>query len=380
MADKERLYAANQAAQELYTRNLLRSLSPGAKQAREYLADRGLNAEICKRWNLGYAENNMRDRAYLHSLGFTNDELVEAGILANSDNGIRNQFFNRVMFPIQDSNSNYVGFGGRTTISDVEPKYLNTRETPIFHKSNLLYGLNKAKPTIACANHTVVVEGYMDVISMHEAGFTNTVAALGTAFNANHIKTLENTIEARQSLVTFMFDGDSAGQHAAEEACKVASLTDKFGFNCVILPDNLDPDEYIKLHGIEAMREQIAHAKGLISTVLDMKLNALDLERMRDAPGYAISELEELAKFLKPYENKSTIKNYADKVTWYLENSASLMLTTDTFLDCISRIEAPSYPKASSSVMTGELNKVKTTSPNNGRAYEMINHSEVKYG
>ena len=209
------------------------------------------------------------------------------------------------MFPIHDEQGRCIGFGGRV-MGDAKPKYLNTRETSVFHKSKHLFAFDYAKESIAAKGYAIVSEGYMDVISMHEAGFTNTVAALGTALSLDHVKTLSRFAKT----IVCMFDGDAAGQHAAEAAVRYVEST-AAALTCVVLPDNQDPDEFLKAHGAQAMAEQLRGARPLIDFVLEKKLEGSDLS----SPGLRLRALDDVAKVLAPLKNSYLLDSYLQRVT-----------------------------------------------------------------
>lgn len=301
---RSRLIDALDAAQEAYAKRLMRGLSDGAKEARAYFSSRGFNGDICSRWKLGYADGSAPISAELLRAGFSQKELIAADI-ANVKNGrLRDQFFNRVMFPIHDEQGRCIGFGGRV-MGDAKPKYLNTRETPAFHKSKHMFAFDRAKESIAAKGYAIVTEGYMDVISMHEAGFTNTVAALGTALSLDHVKLLSRFAKT----IVCMFDGDAAGQHAAEAAVRYIEST-KAALTCVVLPDNQDPDEFLKAHGPEEMQKQIDGARPLIDFVLEKKIEGADLS----SPGLRLQALADIAKILAPLKQSLFLDEYAQRV------------------------------------------------------------------
>lgn len=301
---RTRLIDVLEAAQASYNTRLLRGKSEGAAEARAYFKSRGFGSDICKRWQLGYADGSVSLVRELQAQGFTRSELIAADIAASRAGSVRDQFFNRVMFPIHDEQGRCIGFGGRV-MGDAKPKYLNTRETAVFHKSKHMFAFDKAKESIAAQGFAIVTEGYMDVISMHEAGFTNTVAALGTALSLDHIKTLSRFAKT----IICMFDGDAAGQHAAEAAVRYIEST-KAALTCVVLPDNQDPDEFLKAHGPEAMKEQLQAARPLLDFVVDKKLEDADLS----SPGLRLEALNSLAKLLAPLKNSYLLDSYAQVV------------------------------------------------------------------
>ena len=155
---------------------------------------------------------------HLKSLGFSAEDMVEANVATASKQGrgLRDRFFDRIMFPIRDVEGDTIAFGGRV-VGKGEPKYLNSQETPVFHKSQVLFGLDKAKAAMASTGVAVIVEGYTDVIVMHEAGVKNVVATLGTALTVQHIRTISRHAKRR---IVYLFDGDEAGQRAADRAAR----------------------------------------------------------------------------------------------------------------------------------------------------------------
>lgn len=301
---RTRVVDALEAAQKAYALRLMRGRSEGADQARRYFASRGYNSKICSRWQLGFADGSVSLVRELQQQGFSRDELIAADLASNRSGRLRDQFFNRVMFPIHDEQGRCIGFGGRV-MGDGKPKYLNTRETSVFHKSKHLFAFDRAKESISAKGYAIVCEGYMDVISMHEAGFTNAVAALGTALSLDHVKTLSRFAKT----IVCMFDGDAAGQHAAEAALRYIESTTA-ALSCVILPDNQDPDEFLKAHGPAAMEEQLKGARPLLDFVVDKKLEGMDLS----SPGLRLRALDELAKILAPLKDSYLLGSYAQLV------------------------------------------------------------------
>lgn len=308
---RTRVIDALEAAQDAYSVRLMRGRSEGADAARKYFKSRGFNSDICSRWKLGYADGSVSLVAQLQKAGFKTDELIAADLATNRSGRVRDQFFNRVMFPIHDEQGRCIGFGGRV-MSDAKPKYLNTRETSVFHKSKHMFAFDKAKDAIVAEGFAIVTEGYMDVISMHEAGFTNTVATLGTALSLDHIKTLSRFAKS----IVCMFDGDAAGQHAAEAAVRYMESTTA-ALKCVVLPDNQDPDEFLKAHGADAMKKQLAAARPLLDFVLEKKLADADLS----SPGLRLKALDEMAKLLAPLKSSYLLDEYAQQVATRLGTS-----------------------------------------------------------
>ena len=221
---------------------------PAGRPGLYYLQRRGLNDEIIKRFRLGFSPPGNALKAHLIRAGFNEDVLIEAGLLIRPDNGESpyDYFRNRVMFPITDKRGKVIAFGGRV-LDDGEPKYLNSPETPVFSKGDTLYALHLSAQQARKMQEIIVVEGYMDVIAMAAAGITRAVAPLGTAMTEHQIQLLWRY--APEPLCCF--DGDGAGQRAAIRAAQRALPLLKPGYSLrfITLPDNLDPDEYIKEHG-----------------------------------------------------------------------------------------------------------------------------------
>ena len=312
---RTRVIDALEAAQEAFSLRLMRGRGAGADEARRYFASRGFNSGICARWHLGYADPLVSLGRELQQRGFTRDELIAADLASNRGGRLRDQFYNRVMFPIHDEQGRCIGFGGRV-MGDAKPKYLNTRETSVFHKSKHLFAFDYAKESITAKGYAIVCEGYMDVISMHEAGFTNAVAALGTALSLDHVKTLSRFAKT----IVCMFDGDAAGQHAAEASLRYIESTTA-ALSCVVLPDNQDPDEFLKAHGADAMADQLRHARPLLDFVLDKKLDGYDLS----SPGLRLRALEEIARLLAPLKHSYLLDSYAQQVAGRLGAEASVV-------------------------------------------------------
>ena len=301
---RTRVIDALEAAQAAYATRLMRGRGEGPDQARHYFAARGLNSKVCAKWHLGFADGTASLTRDLLAKGFSASELEGADLAVSRSGRLRDRFFNRVMFPIHDEQGRCIGFGGRV-MGDAKPKYLNTRETSVFHKSKHMFAFDYAKDSIAAKGYAIVTEGYVDVISMHEAGFTNTVAALGTALSEDHVRTLSRFAKT----IICMFDGDAAGQHAAEAAVRYLERT-KAALTCVILPDNLDPDEFIRARGADAMADELKGARPLLDFVITKKLEGLDLS----SPGLRLAALEDVARVLAPLKDSYLLDSYASQV------------------------------------------------------------------
>jgi len=241
--ERIRLVEAHKAAADFYVEQL--AVSPEADAGRKFLAERGFDQSAAEHFSVGYSPQGWDHLTrYLRGKGFTDKELLLSGLSQEGRRGPIDRFRGRLMWPIRDIGGEVVGFGARKLYeSDNGPKYLNTPDTAIYKKSQVLYGIDLAKKDIAKSSRAVVVEGYTDVMACHLAGVTTAIATCGTAFGTDHIKILRRLLMDNGSArVIFTFDGDAAGQKAAlrafEDDQKFAAET-----YIAIAPDNMDPCE-----------------------------------------------------------------------------------------------------------------------------------------
>jgi DNA primase len=277
---RSRLVAANTAAARFFQEQLK---SQDASIGRDFLEQRGFNGEAIKSFEVGYAPKEWDSLTKaLRSEGFTIEELTIVGLSKEGQRGPIDRFRNRLVWPIRDITGDVVGFGARKLASDEEdngPKYLNTPETPIYKKSQLLYGLDRAKKEIAKQRQVVVVEGYTDVMAVHLAGVTTAVATCGTAFGDDHIRILRRLLMDDDSFrgeVIFTFDGDAAGQKAALRAFDDDQkfVTQTF---VAVEPNGLDPCELRQKSGDGAVRDLIARRVPLFEFAIRTQLKNFDL-------------------------------------------------------------------------------------------------------
>ncbi|MRR11457.1 toprim domain-containing protein, partial [bacterium] len=303
------LVAACDAAAEYFHKELTTSRLAGAKEAREYLAKRGFGSDVAKRWRLGFAPPTRGALAkHLTAAGFTRDEIVDANLALKDGAALKDRFFGRIMFPIADLHGRTIAFGGRV-VGTGEPKYLNSQETPIFHKSAHLYALDRSRNAIVTTGTAVVVEGYTDVIALHEAGITNAVATLGTALGEKHVKLLGRFGKR----VVYLFDGDDAGRRAALRAVEFLdwSITPEAGsgqvaLDVALIPGGMDPADYVTAEGAEAMHAMIEGARPLLEFAIDSRLAAHDLTR----PEGRSAALADAAALLTPVRESLLGKDY----------------------------------------------------------------------
>jgi len=246
------MYEAHKLAAKLY-HHVLTSMPHGQK-ALEYLRRRGLTEQTIAEYQIGYAPDSWDFlTTWLKKRGFSLPVMVEAGLLARSENGQRiyDRFRGRIMFPIHDTQGEVIGFGGRS-LDGSQPKYLNSPETPLFSKSHLLFNLHRARTAIRKRKQAVLFEGYVDVITAWQAGVQQGIATLGTALTEHQARLLRRNAEQ----VILCYDGDAAGQEAAEKA---VSLLQQAGCSVRVatLPPGVDPDEYIRRNGAEAFSQNV---------------------------------------------------------------------------------------------------------------------------
>lgn len=276
---RERAFSMNKAAARIFYENLV---SPDGEEARQYLAKRELTSATIKRFGLGFAKNEFYDLYNkLSALGYTRDEIKEnflCGISQKSGKPF-DMFRNRIMFPIIDTSGNVIAFGGRV-MDDSKPKYLNSSDTVVFRKGKQLFALNYAKDVLlgnvqselVKPGQIILCEGYMDVIAMHQAGFTNAVATLGTAITSEHSR-----VVSRYAKSAFLaYDSDEAGKKAADKAM---TLLNEVGVDTKIITmvDAKDPDEYIKKFGAPAFSKLLGGSVGQIDFKIGTILNKYNL-------------------------------------------------------------------------------------------------------
>lgn len=237
----------------------------------KYFNERGLDNETIVRFGLGYSTKTSNDLyQYMKTFGYSDDILKESGLFSFSEKGTYDKFWNRVMFPILDINSRVIGFGGRV-MGEGEPKYLNSPETKIFEKSRNLYGMNFAR--ISRKPYLLICEGYMDVIALHRAGFTNAVAALGTAFTDQHAMLIKRYVKE----VVLTFDSDGAGRKAALRAIPILKRAG-IAMKVLDMTPYKDPDEFIKNLGADEYQKRIDNAMNSFIFEIKMIREQYDLD------------------------------------------------------------------------------------------------------
>lgn len=279
-AYKEKLYGACKAAAQYYNKLLF---SPAGSSAQEYLKRRGISGKIAMRFGLGYAPEGWHNlMEHLQSKGFSQKEIVDAGLAIASKKGAGayDAYRGRLIFPIISATGRVMGFGARTMKKDDDPKYINTGDTPIYNKRYNLYALNMQRGKRA--GELIMVEGYMDVISMFAAGLENAVASLGTAMTQQQARLIKRYADK----VYLCYDGDNAGQAATLRGLDILS-SEGVDPKVIVIPGKMDPDDYVKKFGREGFLQLKDNALGANSFKLMSMANEFDLKTQDGREGFA---------------------------------------------------------------------------------------------
>jgi len=272
-SQRAELMRLNELAIQFFEQNLTETAE--GRRALDYLARRGVSEETRKAFRLGYAPNGYDAMGgYLRSRGASTTQIERSGLVTLKESGgFYDRFRNRLMFPICDTQGRVIAFGGRI-LGDGEPKYLNSPETALYTKGMHLFGLNQAREAIRQRSYAILVEGYLDFLIPFQAGVRNLVASLGTALTENQARLLGRY--ARRIVVNF--DPDSAGQAATKRSLELL-LTEAFKVNVLTLPDNLDPDEYIRAHGPESYLKLLKGSQPFLDYIVDQAISSHDQTR-----------------------------------------------------------------------------------------------------
>ena len=330
---RSRLIEANEEAQRFFTSQII---TPAALPARRELGRRNFTRADCERFGCGYAPNEWDALVrHLAGKGFTQQEMMDAGLARQGQRGVYDYFRGRVTWPIRDSTGRTLGFGARRLYDDdaIQAKYINTPDTQLYHKARALYGIDLAKNAIVHKRQAVIVEGYTDVMACHLAGVDTAVATCGTAFGQEHAKIIRRLISddalgavqligpVRGSRVVFTFDGDAAGQKAALHAFGLdgAFLTQTF---VAVADDNLDPCDLRLQRGDEAVRSLIGSARPLYDFVIDTAINAFDTQYATGQMG----AVKAVAPIIARIRDRSLLDMYTRKAARHI--GADLWLMT----------------------------------------------------
>ena len=313
---RPRLVEAHKLTAAWYAEQLA---SPEAMTARQFLDSRGFDKDAAEHFGVGFSPRGGDDLVkYLRQKGFTDAELITGGLAGDNNRGVYDKFRGRLMWPIRDSSADVIGFGARRIFDDdrIEAKYLNTSETPIYKKSQVLYGIDLARREIARGSQAVIVEGYTDVMACHLAGVKTAVATCGTAFGDDHGRVIRRLLQDHDEFrgeVIFTFDGDEAGQKAALRAFEgdqnFAGQT-----YVAVEPSGLDPCDLRLQEGDAAVRELVARRVPLYRFVLGNVVSRYDLDR---ADG-RIDALRDAAKLVRAIRDRSKVDAFSRELAGML--------------------------------------------------------------
>jgi DNA primase len=324
--NRSRLVAANLAAATYYQEQLQ---LPEAQHGRDFLTKRGFDRDAAKSFGVGYAPDQWDSLfKFLKGKGFTEEELMLAGLVKEGTKGPIDRYRNRLIWPVKDISGDVVGFGARKLASDEVdqgPKYLNSPETPIYKKNQILYGLDMAKKEISKTRQVVIVEGYTDVMAAHLAGVTTAVATCGTAFGDEHIRIIRRLLmdaDAFRGEVIFTFDGDAAGQKAAlrafEDDQKFVAQT-----FVAVEPNGMDPCELRQAHGDPAVRELIARRVPLFEFAIKSVIAGYDITN----PEGRVNALNQVAPLIGKIRDASLRPEYLRLLAGWLGMEVDIVST-----------------------------------------------------
>lgn len=350
-SDKNKLLKINLHAGAFFKKELANL--PEDHPAKVYLKNRGLNQETMEAFKIGYSPEGWDNlvKYFMH---------VKAPLSLAQNLGLIRQkpykkesydiFRNRIMFPILSPKGEVLGFGGRT-ISNENPKYLNSPESEVFHKGQVLYGLNEAAKYIRIEDSVIVVEGYMDLISLYQFGFKNVVATLGTALTGDHAKLLKRSTKN----IIVMFDSDQAGQFAQERSLPIL-LSEGLLPKAISLGDKKDPDEFLRANGAENFKDRLKHASDLFLIIWNRIIKGLS-----DSPTDKVHKFELIAPYFLSIQDQSLKELYIQEI------ASSLSVTPDWILNALKKLKTPDYKsKAVPEVVTvpdTSFEKIKISNP-----------------
>lgn len=285
---KSPLYDIYNIAYKFYQNNLN---TVYGKDAKKYLLNRKIDEDVIKNFNIGLSLSDSELCNALKAKGFKDDDIVSSGVAVQNENNIYDIYKNRIMFPLYDLEGNVVGFSGRIYNQKSESKYINTKETEIFKKGELLYNYHIAKKEARKEKNIIIVEGFMDVIRLSTIGIVNVVATMGTAVTKYQL----NLIQKLAPNITLMFDGDKAGEKATNAFIELANGNDS-NIKVVRLEDNLDPDEYILTKGKDKMIYNLSHAQSVYDYKLSSYKENIDFNDSKEVSNYINVMIKEFEK------------------------------------------------------------------------------------
>jgi len=324
-SNRNLLLNVNKAASEYYKSQLQ---SEEGKAARDFLVARGFDLDSISEFEVGYAPKGWQNLSqHLTEKGFTLEDQALAGLLSKGEKGFYDRFRGRVLWPIRDANSQVVGFGARKLyVEDQGPKYLNTPETPVYHKSTVLYGLDLARREIASKRQVIVVEGYTDVMACHLAGEKTAVATCGTAFGEEHIKLINRLLgqSTDPASVVFTFDPDAAGEKAALRVYGDASKFNALTF-VASGPAGLDPSDLRQQQGDSAVVEMLKNRKPLFEFVIQHRLSQFNLSDIDSRVAAARAAAPVVAEIVDPALRSGYTRMLAEWVSLDVTDVAAMV-------------------------------------------------------
>jgi len=327
---RSRVLAANAAAAEFFSQAID---SAEAEPGRAFLQSRGFDKEASRRFSVGWAPKGWSSLTeHLHNLGFKDEELLSAALVSKKDgsSNVYDRFRGRLIWPIRDTTNAVIGFGARKIFDDDQgPKYLNTSETPVYHKSQVLYGLDLAKRDISKQQQAVVVEGYTDVMACHLAGITTAIATCGTAFGDDHIRVLNRLLvgdKEKPAEVIFNFDPDEAGQKAAMRAFASAQKFNALSF-IAVGPEGLDPCDLRNTRGNSAIVEMIGARRPLIEFAIERSIKSFDLQT-REGQVAALRATAPIVAEIQDVVLRASYEKLLSEITLVDRNDVNQVVTT----------------------------------------------------
>ena len=348
---KSPLYDIYNIAYKFYQNNIN---TVYGKDAKKYLLNRKIDEDVIKNFNIGLSLSDSELCNALKAKGFKDDDIVSSGVAVQNGNNIYDIYKNRIMFPLYDLEGNVVGFSGRIYNQKSESKYINTKETEIFKKGELLYNYHIAKKEARKEKNIIVVEGFMDVIRLSTIGIVNVVATMGTAVTKYQL----NLIQKLAPNITLMFDGDKAGEKATNAFIELANGNDS-NIKVVRLEDNLDPDEYILTKGKDKMIYNLSHAQSVYDYKLSSYKENIDFNDSKEVSNYINVMIKEFEKIDDDIVREIEIKKLSEStnVSYDLiksklkEKEKNLIITHKT-----KNIKINKYEKASKYILYRMIN------------------------
>ena len=326
-----KIYDIYEIGQKLYLNNIN---TQQGRQAREYLNNRGITDEMIKEFEIGLAIKNTTILSnILTKKDFKEKDLSDSGLIVKDERGFHDFFYDRVMFPLHDINNKVIGYSGRTYYKSDAPKYINSKEHPLFKKGEFIYNYSRAKNECRMKNTVIIMEGFMDVIRAYSVGVKNVVATLGTAFTKEHA----NIIRKMASNVIICFDGDKAGGKASF-ACSNELI--KLGIipKIVRLEDDLDPDEYVLKYGKDKFIEKLQNPLSVMDFKLMFLKNNKDLSQTTDKAKYATEMIEELNKISDEMLREVTLKKLSQETDLDIEFLRSKLETKEEVKTVVKKV------------------------------------------